>query len=371
MIDDTSHNPRHRFAWLGLGIILGTLVWSLGLSQGFEVGYDQGIQDQETGNVQYVAVSGFFDQSFTLRALLSGLVGVEAVSPRLETHMTVWNPQCDGRTSLIRGVNFAQEDRVTAFQGRIQNGIFGPVAGLIVPESWLQESFVSLGAILQLTGPSGISREVPITGILKGAFTAEEQGYAVLDLETTRELMGIASGVSSFALKLDPRFEVDRWISANQDSVQGWGGAFRSWRELSGPWKGRIFSQAGLYLFVVDGVTVGCLLLCLGWSYRMRDFWVATGSSNPPLGVTTVVSVMVFLAAAGFTWFSLWETFPLWSRVLTHDIVGSYPFPMDHQVPWNWGPSEWFISLAAILFAFGSRILRLNQGSVNLRTRSE
>jgi hypothetical protein len=83
-----------------LGLLVGLMIWTLGLGRGFEQGFDLGIQAMETGQVVIHSTNGGFDQYFLLRSLIEGLPGVDATSARLDFQAKVTNNKdlCLART---------------------------------------------------------------------------------------------------------------------------------------------------------------------------------------------------------------------------------------------------------------------------------
>lgn len=336
-------------AWLSgfFGAALGALVVLTGVIANLEDGWGPNVQAEETGQVQLIPTGEFFENSFSLRALLRGIPGVEAVSARLEFPVEILNPSGEARQVLLRGVNFAQEDSVIAFRQQIRNSINGAVSGLLVPTRWQDDKFLFPSGTATLVRPPGLPKAVPVNGAFLGTSGVDGRQRVILDLETARALLGRPDAVTSFVIRLRSGLEAGQWIRDHQNSVRGHPVVFRSWKEASAPLVGEV-ERISRPLILAKTVLLALFAL-LALSHLLTaqptrlSWWAAGFVAGAALGAIVV----------------LLELTPGWMA-----LAAQYPGLFGRGLSWAWSPEQGFTALAAVLLVMGPRAVSLLKSSI-------
>jgi hypothetical protein len=341
-------NPNVRISWVA-GILLGAMVWITGVEQGFHNGFDRGIQQLETGQVELRSDGSGFDDYFHVRALTEGVAGVVATSARLEFRAVVTNPRGEQRSVLVRAVNFQREAQVTSFGARIADGVSGPISGFLSPEAWQKDGFLFPSETITLTvarGPGeGRSTQAPVNGTLLQTFDPEGPDYAVIDLESALSLLGSEGKVSTIAIRLDPKIPADLWVDQNAESFRGLDATLVPWERAAKPLQDRLTSAAQVLFVVRDVLFLAgfVVILTAGWVDRRKGGTWMWPFPSPSGEVRR--EFLVLLIGAILTAGALWLAFPLWQGLLVRNLVAHYPFVGNLELGWE--PS-WLVFLAPL-----------------------
>ena len=354
MLDELleSWKVLHGTTFFVLGLLLGGVVWAVGLGRGFDQGFDQGIQILETGQVLVESTQGGFDQYFRLRSLIEGIPGVVAASARLEFSMKVTNPQGKSKTVPVRAFSFAQEDKVTSFHSRILHGISGPLSGLLIPKSWEDQAFLFPSETAGLTSTDGTwSSGTAVVGSMERTSVFLGPDTVLLDLETAQSLLGARARVTSFAVRLAGGLDPDRWIKEHGEAFLGFGVQLKSWKVASKEFRARVLGAA-VPLFILRDVVIlaiACGLLGLVWQHRLSRLWFLP--AVPRSFVEGLLALGCFAGTLLLTVWLLWSLFPFWEMLFIDRFKASYPFTGPAVLAWGW---DWgMLALPAAFLLLG------------------
>lgn len=205
---------RSAITIAALAVAAGSTVWFMGWGDGFT---EKMAEDTVKSGVGHVVVEpkGFekdpqigkyIAEPAPVVAVVEGTDGVETWAPRVEVRGLAITPE-NSMSAVIYGVDPARERRVSIFPSRVVEGSFFKSAGdegVIIGYKMADVLDVELGDLVGVMVQS-LDGEVKaeayeLSGIIRTGIPTFDNGFVILPIRATQELVGYGSGYNKIAV---------------------------------------------------------------------------------------------------------------------------------------------------------------------------